>query len=279
MEHYVSIAILGLVQGLAEFLPVSSSGHLRILENYLKTPDGISVLTLEVLLHSGTLLAVLIWLRADIYDFCFGFFNTCKRCVGRKLDDVAHNQMMIFLFVFAGSIPTAFIGVGLKKAGVEHLGVKAVAGFLIITGIFNFFVRRGDDEDISTSIVEGLTFPKVLFIGICQGLAVLPGISRSGATIAAGKFCGIPVERAARFSFLLSVPAVGGATLLTIKDLLSKGGGTSLDGLFVLLIGAAIAFCSGLLALNWLFAALDKDKFHLFAYYCWVIAIIVFFVG
>jgi undecaprenyl-diphosphatase len=277
MSEYFTVLVLGLVQGLAEFLPVSSSGHLRLFESFLKPVEGVSALTLEVLLHGGTLLAVFIWLRSDIKDFILGFFDALKQLVGRKLGTKAVSRRLLFLYIFVGSIPTAIIGILLKMAGVEHLGVKAVAGFLVVTGCINFFVRRKGDEEPQGSMVEGMTYGKAIFIGICQGIAVLPGISRSGSTIAAGYYCGLPVERAARFSFLLSVPAIGGATFLTLLDIFKTGGEGALNGLTVILAGSLLAFVVGLLALSWLFAALDKGKFHLFAYYCWIIAALVFY--
>ena len=269
--------LLGIVQGLAEFLPISSSGHLRILESVVPTPQTVSPLTLEILLHGGTLGAVILWLRQEIIFTIKGALELINRLISRKKGDYSPGERT-FLFVILASIPTALIGLGLKKAGVEKLGPTHVAICLFVTGILNLVVRRRNDEQGGTPD-EGLTWQSTLFIGVAQGFAVLPGISRSGATIAAGYCCGLPVERAARFSFLISVPAVGGATLLELRHIFDGTGGNLMAGFGAVATGAVLAFFVGLLALKWLFSALDKDRFHWFAYYCWLVAITVLIIA
>ncbi len=270
---FLGTLLLGLVQGLAEFLPISSSGHLRLLESVVATPQTVSPLTLEILLHAGTLGAVILWLRNELIFTAKGGWQLCTRLWGDKSAPLTAGERT-FLFVILASIPTAIIGLGLKKAGVEKLGPIHVAACLVVTGVLNLIVRRRDEEQGGTPD-EGLTWKSTLFIGIAQGFAVLPGISRSGATIAAGYWCGMPAERAARFSFLISVPAVGGATLLELRHLFDGSSGDLTAGLGAVAAGAILAFFVGLLALKWLFSALDKGRFHWFAYYCWAVAALV----
>lgn len=274
---FLGTLLLGLVQGLAEFLPISSSGHLRLLESVVPTPQTVSPLTLEILLHAGTLGAVIIWLREELLFTISGAFEFGKRLIGKRGADYSPKERT-FLFVVLASIPTAVIGLALKKSGVEKLGPTHVAIFLFITGFLNLLVRRRNEEQGGTPD-EGLTWKSALFIGVAQGFAVLPGISRSGSTIAAGYWCGLPAERAARFSFLLSVPAVGGATLLELRHLFDGSGGSLMSGFSAIAAGALLAFFVGLLALKWLFSALDKDRFHWFAYYCWFVSCLTLYLA
>ena len=164
--------LLGLVQGLAEFLPISSSGHLRLLESVVTTPHTVSPLTLEILLHAGTLGAVIIWLRQEILFTIKGAVEFGKRMIGKGEPEFSSRERT-FLFLILASIPTAVIGLGLKKAGVEKLGPFHVALCLFVTGFLNLLVRRRNEKQGGTPD-EGLNWKSTLFIGVAQGLAVLP---------------------------------------------------------------------------------------------------------
>lgn len=275
MDASVSVALMGALQGLTEFLPVSSSGHLRLAEQVLRIPDGVAPLTLEVVLHAGTLGAVMLWLRRDVLRLLRGL-----RALGGNLlrgDRGLAEDSRLLLAVIVASVPTAILGLALKKAGVEAAGPPVVAAGLVITGVLDLLVRKKDAGDARGGAAVDETAPTLgtaLVIGLAQGVAVLPGLSRSGSTIAAGCTLGLGAGAAARFSFLISLPAVGGATLLEAVKLASLPAGPA-SPVPTLVLGAAVAFVTGLAALRWLFAALDRGKFHLFGYYCFVVAALI----
>jgi undecaprenyl-diphosphatase len=251
---FSSAAGLGVLQGLTEFLPVSSSGHLRLAEAWI---GGITQpLALDVALHMGTLLAVLIYYRADLV----------RLLTSMKSGGCADDRREIG-FIVVASIPTALIGIGLKKLGVEHFGPLAVAGGLLTTSLL----------DYSTSLTRGgeatLTWGRAFAIGAVQGVAVLPGVSRSGSTIAASMMMGIPPVVAARFSFLCSIPAIGGAALLTTKDYIQSGDTNLAFGPLVL--GIVLSFVIGYLCLEFLMRQVEKGSFKIWAVYTFILAILV----
>lgn len=247
------VAGLGVLQGLTEFLPVSSSGHLRLAEYSI---GGITQpLALELALHIGTLGAVLVYHRKDLL----------AQMLSLKPEGDPERRREILHIVLA-SIPTALLGLGLKKAGVEHLGPRVVAGCLLATAALNESTRHtlgGRSE---------LTPAKAVAIGIVQGVAVLPGISRSGSTIAAGMALGLDPIRAASFSFLCSIPAVGGATLLLLKDMLE---GAAPLGPTQVAVGVGVSFLVGMACLEFLMRQLREGSFRPWAVYCLVLALAV----
>lgn len=244
---------LGVLQGLTEFLPVSSSGHLRLAEYWI---GGITQpLALELALHVGTLGAVLVYHRRDLYAQIM-----CLKPEG----DPARRQEI--LHIVLASIPTAILGLGLKKAGVEHLGPQVVGGCLLATAAMNESTRHTGGGTAE------LTPAKAVAIGVVQGIAVLPGVSRSGSTIAAGMALGLDPVRAASFSFLCSIPAVGGATLLLVKDLLE---GASPLGVEQVVVGVTVSFVVGMACLEFLMRQLRQGSFRPWAVYCLLLAIAV----
>lgn len=246
-----------MLQGLTEFLPVSSSGHLRLAEYSI---GGVSQpLALEMALHVGTLGAVLVYHRRDLV----------AQLLSLKPEGDPSRRREI-LHIFLASIPTAVLGLGLKEAGVEHLGPMAVAGCLLATSAMNESTRHtmgGEGE---------LTAGKAVAIGVVQGLAVLPGISRSGSTIAAGMALGLPPLEAASFSFLVSIPAVGGATLLLLKDLLE---GAAPLGVAEIAVGVGVSFLVGMACLEFLMRQLRQGSFRPWAVYCLLLSLAVFASG
>ena len=228
--------ISGIVQGVAEFLPISSSGHLVILHRLigLKEPQ----IVFDIFLHVGTLIAVFIVFWRDIVDI----FTTKK---------------MLGVFILLGTAVTVFFVLifGAKIEGL-FINVRFVGGMLILTGawlIFGTFIRFGSD---------GFSGFKAVLIGLAQGIAAIPGISRSGVTISTALFLGIDVKTAARFSFLLSIPAIVGAFFFKIKDVVSIGINASY---FIGLITSCII---GVLSLKLLLRVLYGNKFHIFGFYC-----------
>lgn len=245
-----TVAALGVIQGATEFLPVSSSGHLRLAE--LAVGGMPASLALEVALHVGTLGAVVLYYRRDLFELVRGVLPG-----GDPEARALATQVVI------ASIPTALIGLGLKKAGVEHLGGFAVGLGLLWTSAANFSTAHSGGGQQTLDPVRAFV------LGVVQGLAVLPGVSRSGSTIAAAMALGIPGKEAARFSFLCSVPAVAGAALLTAKDMveaMSGDGAASLD-LTAVLTGMALAFAVGYACLAFLIRQIDGGSFRLWGFY------------
>ncbi len=245
--------LLGLLQGLTEFLPVSSSGHLALGQAVWGIQTG--NITFEVIVHFGTLLAVITALRARIINLVVG----CLRRDGASWHTIC--------LLMVGSIPAGVVGILFKDMlKATFASPIAVCGFLIATGCILWSTRfaRGDRVKI--------TFLDAILIGFAQALAVLPGISRSGSTIGMGLWRGLDGREAATFSFLLSIPIIFGATALEVGNLLAHP--PQMNALWSLLIGAIVAYISGVFAIRWLLSLLSGGHFTQFAYYCWLIGLI-----
>lgn len=243
-------ALLGLIQGLTEFLPISSSGHLVLLQKLFRL-DVSENIAFDVLLHVATVLAVVIVFRRDIVNL----FGT-KR---------AQLPMLVL-----GTVPAAVVGVTLGesfKALAENTAVVGTA--LVVTGITlflaGFYMKKGKSE-------EAITWRHALIIGLAQAAAMLPGLSRSGLTIAAAIMCGIVLADAVRFSFLLAVPAIAGGALYEMKEL---GDMTQDAGWAPLIAGFVIALVFGIVSLKVVAASVLKRKFSYFGFYCVPVGVIV----
>ncbi len=244
--------LLGLVQGLTEFLPVSSSGHLAIAQHFLPGFEQPGLL-FDVLLHFATTMAVVIYFRKDVWKLLSCFF---------RKDAYAIDDRHTFWMIVIGSIPTALIGLTGKdffEGLFENLPV--IGSMLLLTAMLLIVAERTRKDGRS---LAHLKTNDALLVGVVQGLAIIPGISRSGSTIACLLLRGIDGEAAARFSFLLALPAIGGAMLLSIKDLQQIGNGD----LPAYGIGALVAFISGLFAIRWLMEVVRRRRLIGFAIYC-----------
>jgi len=269
MELYQGI-ILGIIQGLTEFLPVSSSGHLVLGQIFFGITE--SQLTFDISVHMGTLLAVLVVYAQDISAMLVSVSGFISKAVSLKpvtpLLKEDKNLQLAGLILIA-SIPTACIGIVIKQ--FEHILFSStlLVGFmLILTGTILWASKNFYFQDNNK---DGFSIKKALIIGVSQGVAVIPGISRSGTTIAVGMFLGLDRNNAAKFSFLLSIPAILGAQILSIKDMIN-------NGLVIepITIYATIAsFITGLVALKLLLSLVHSGRFHLFAPYCWLIGSLV----
>jgi undecaprenyl-diphosphatase len=244
--------ILGLVQGLTEFLPISSSGHLVLFRQLFGLQEG--ALTFEIMVHFGTLVAIIAVFWKDI-------INLLKKPW----------QKMTWLIIVA-TIPTGAIGLLFKDfferlfASGQSLGYEFIA-----TGFILWFADRVRQRD--KGIAEMSNFDAA-FIGLMQGIAILPAISRSGLTIAGALFRGIDRETAARFSFLVSVPAVAGAVLLDLKDVLEANQLSRLTEL-PYIIGPVAAAISGYWAIRFMIRLLQRGSMKVFSYYVWALGVIV----
>ncbi len=254
--------ILGIVQGLTEFLPVSSSGHLVLLENILGLPPG--DLSLEVVLHLATLMAVCLAFRRRLAKMVQAVFRARIRWHNGRLTASDENLRLFFLLVVA-TVPAGLLGY-LFEDRVEQLFSSPLPASLglLFTGAVLFgtrWPRRSESR---------LEWRRSLIIGLAQALAIVPGISRSGATISAGIYSGIKQERAAEFSFLLSIPIILGAGLFKLKDIAADWAGQEARGL---LLAGLTAGVFGFLAIRVLLRVIRKRRLEYFAYYCWAAGI------
>ncbi len=267
MEIYQAV-ILGVLQGLTEFLPVSSSGHLVLGQLFFGITE--SSLAFNISVHMGTLGAVVLVYFADIRGMVVSVLSSMGKMIKRQpvaIKSDAH--LKLALFIAAGSVPTALIGMGLKKfEAILFTSGLLVGAMLIVTGTI-LWISRGFYRSEKTGAF--LDVKRSLIIGVSQGLAVIPGISRAGTTIACGMFCGLDRQTAAKFSFLLSIPAILGAQLISILESLKQG--IQFDAAMV--YGTLVAFVSGLMALKLLIKLVHAGKFHLFAPYCWALGVLV----
>jgi len=258
----LKVIILGIVQGLTEFLPVSSSGHLVLAAELLNFhEEGVAF---EVFVHLGTLLSVLIVFRQDVIKMILAPFQF----LSSRFENKETKQYLFWdLYIIVGTIPAAIIGLSFKSKIEESFSnILLVIIMLAITGtillLSRFIPKKNQD----------MTIVKSLLIGVSQAFAILPGISRSGSTIVTGIFLGINKENAARFSFLLAIPAILGASVIKLKDLLAME--TYSIPIIYLLIGAIVSFISGYFAILWLLDIVKKGKLEWFALYCYLIVVI-----
>ncbi len=261
---YLSAIILGIVQGVSEFLPISSSGHLSILQNFFSFSDvEHDHLFFDLLLHFGTLIAVFAAYRQDIVDLISEFISMVKREPSPmgKAAGIANRRTI--LLVVVATLPL-FLILPIKDK-VENLYYNTIfIGFaLIVTGLILFLsdrVRHGRKNARSATVVDAL------IVGLGQAIATVPGISRSGTSISAGLFCGFERSFAVKFSFLMSIPAILGANILSIGDAISAGIDWSVFPQYM--VGVLAAMISGYLCLSFLKRIAQKG-FAGFSYYCW----------
>ena len=262
--EFINAAILGVVQGLTEFLPVSSSGHLVLIQKYLGFKEH--SLSLDIAVHLGTLFSVL-----TIY------FHHLKKMGADVISFPTRREfslpVKVFLFVCLGSIPTAAIGLGARELFVSFFSeVSYVGVFLCITGVILFLTRHKKKGDFKHSVhlfegFEQMNGLKALVIGTAQGLAIAPGISRSGFTIAAGLFMGLDRNVAASFSFLLSIPAILGAALIELRHL-------NLDEeLWPIVTATLVSYVVGLLGLRGVLFFARKGRLEIFSIYLWIVGL------
>ena len=267
---YLTAFLLGLVQGVAEFLPISSSGHLAIAQNLLGLESAGSVPEFfDVLLHLGTLIAVFAAYWKDICEMVVEFFRGIGDLAHRSTPSPVPPARRLILLIIVGTLPL-FAVLPIRKA-VQGLGdnMVFVGAALIVTGFLLFLcdrVRKGHKSERSATWLDAL------LVGVGQAVATLPGVSRSGMTITAGCFVGYERRFAVRFSFLLSIPAVLGANILSIGDAVKAGVNGAEVPMY--LVGVVTAAVVGYLCIRLLKYVADKGRFGAFAYYCWAVGIL-----
>ncbi len=246
----LEIILLAIVQGLTEFLPISSSGHLVIIPKLFAFKDP--GLAFDAFLHLGTLAAVVIYFRKDIIGL---------------LDKSKHK---LALAIFIATIPAVVCGFALKSLIASDFvrSVDFIAYTLIAGSILMFAADKSAKAKIS---IQEMSFTKTIFVGFMQCLALMPGVSRSGSTISGAMFMGLKREDAARFSFLLGLPAVAGAGLLAVKDMMEAGfADIAVENL---VIGFIVSFVSGYLAIDFLIKFLQKQSMTVFVVYRLLLAV------
>mgnify|MGYP002470102182 FL=1 len=258
-------AVLGFVQGVAEFLPISSSGHLTLFQHFFGMPEPDQLF--NVLLHFATLLAVCVVYWRDILEMIGEFFRFFGELFSRRSyrgNPPEARRMVLLLIV--GTLP--LFAVLLINDQVEALGNNPifVSCALLVTGCILFLSDRMAKGRKTT---RNATLTDVLLVGVAQGFATVPGLSRSGCTISAGMALGFDRKFAVRYSFLLSLPAVLGATLLKVLDVLELEGGVPEESIPVYVLGMAVAAVVGYFSIKLVNLLAAKGKFGAFAYYCW----------
>jgi undecaprenyl-diphosphatase len=253
---WIEALILGLVQGLTEFLPVSSSGHIELGKAILGT-ESADNLMFSVLVHTATMLSIVVVLRKDIWQL-----------ITQTLRFEWNPETKFVLLILISMIPTGIVGLLFEsQIGQFFEGRIMLVGFmLLVTASILFstrFVKKNNKE------VGYLT---ALVIGLAQTIAILPGISRSGATIGTALLLGVERNAATRFSFLMVLPPIAGATLIKLKDLLGSPE-TYQDEILPLGIGFIAAFISGIIACSWMLALVRKGNISYFSIYCLLIGL------
>lgn len=264
----IKAAFLGIIQGFTEFLPVSSSGHLVLFSNLLGVQEP--SLVFEIVVHLGTLLAVLVAFRAEVALLFFSFFKLARN--PKEAKELVQNDFGCRLLygIVIGTLPAIVVALTLKKQ-IEQLFTSSLfVGFmLIITGTILYLTER---KKVRRRALTGLSPVDALLIGCGQAVAILPGISRSGTTIAVGLFRGLDRESAARFSFLLTIPAILGALVFSLDDVFGGAATLSLGSLGAGLITSAI---TGYLAIHFFLSLVKKGKLVWFSYYTWLVGSLV----
>ena len=262
--------IIGIVQGLTEFLPVSSSAHLVFIQNILGVESS---LAFDTFLHLGTLIAVLWFFRYDIYKMLKSWWLSIGDILQRRFKEGFREDpyKRLAWYVILATIPVGIVGV-LFEDSIDALFAGALyvpAFFLFVTGTILYLSQRMTSGEIN---YDTITKKEALFMGLGQACAILPGLSRSGTTIAAGLTIGLDKEFAAKFSFILSIPAIMGAFVLQLKDI-----GTAMDANFLpVFLGFVASIVAGYLAIKWMLDLIQNKSLDIFSYYCWAVAIIVF---
>ena len=262
--------IIGIVQGLTEFLPVSSSAHLVFIQKILGVQSS---LAFDTFLHLGTLIAVMWFFRYDIYKMILSWLSSIRDILSGRFREGFYSDpyKRLAWYVILATIPVGIVGV-LFEDSVDSLFAGALyvpAFFLFVTGTILYLSQRMTSGEINYNTI---TKKEALFMGLGQACAILPGLSRSGTTIAAGLTIGLNKEFAAKFSFILSIPAILGAFLLQVKDI-----GSAMDANFLpVFLGFIASIIAGYMAIKWMLDLIQNKSLHIFAYYCWVIGILVF---
>lgn len=265
MDQIIQSLILGIVQGLTEFLPISSSGHLILIPQIFDWRGVVDSLEFDVALHVGTTIAVIWFFWSDWVRIIKAFFINLK-----KGTVTADFESRLLLMILVGSIPAAIVGLGFKDFIEENTREPLlVASTLFIFALVLFLADKFGSKARNFKQIGWLD---AVVIGLAQSLALIPGVSRSGITISAGLFRGLEAVSATRFSFLLSTPAIIGAAMLSMGDSIEIVGNGNLS---IMLVGVVAAAVTGWLTIKLLLKFIAKNSFHIFVGYRIILAILI----
>lgn len=259
--------ILGVLQGVTEFLPISSSGHLILGEEFLNLNVG-TLKSFDVLVHLGTLLAIFVYFRHDVWEMIKSFFGFISGKLSKN-----DPYLKLIAMIVVGTIPAVLVGLLAEEMiddifrNVRNVGmVMVIVGLLFLIGEKVYKVRGEAEKDVN--------WWKATLIGVAQAVALIPGISRSGSTIVTGLFLGVERSFAARFSFLLGIPAMIGAGILTAL----KSGESVKLSFEIMAVGFSASFVAGFLSVAFLMRFLKKNSLAVFAFYLIVIGTVAIFI-
>ena len=267
--------VLGLVQGLGEFLPISSSGHLALLQ-YFFGIEGDSVLLFTVMLHLGTLISVFIVYWKDIVELCKELVAVIKDIfTGKGLRVNLNPTRKLGFLIIVATIPTAIIGLLFNDMFTGFYGsLIAIGCGLLFTDTILFV---GERMSGGKRTAMEMPFRSAVFVGIMQGIAITPGISRSGSTLFGGLITRLNREFAVKFAFLISIPSILGSVILEVPKAVSQGLDSSL--IVPILIGMIVAAISGLIAIKTMIKLVSKQKLSIFSVYTWILGAFVIIYG
>lgn len=268
---YFEAVILGLVQGLAEFLPISSSGHLALLQQWFGIDEN-KVLLFAVLMHVGTLISVFVVYWKDIWELIVELCLTIRDLVtgkGLRLEERPVRKLGVMIIV--ATIPTAIIGLLFNDLFDKlYTSVLPIGIGLIITGFLLILAERTGN---SSRGIDRMNFRNALFIGTVQGIAICPGISRSGSTLFGSLICNLDRKFAVKFVFLISIPSILGSAIMEAPDAIEAG--MDMAQLGPVIVGMAVAAISGLIAIKTMIKIVSDKKLSYFSYYVWALGAIV----
>ncbi|MAO99951.1 MAG: hypothetical protein CL982_03885 [Euryarchaeota archaeon] len=265
MEWWMAI-LLGILQGITEWLPISSSGHLAIFQYYFNEKPPI---LFDVILHLGSLSVISYILRSEIKEFLEALPGTLRKISNPNTFN--NEEKLVFLVILA-TIPTAVIGLMFDGEIIDSFNenMNLVGLCLIFTGVLIWYSKDYNDK----LEIQDLPSSRSIYTGIIQGLAILPGVSRSGVTISILRIFGLNPLRAAKFSFLIFIPAILGATLLQLNEASST---LEEVGVSSILLGFLASSISSFLSIKFLIRLIDKQQFHYFTPYCFLLGIFLIY--
>jgi len=272
---YIEAMILGLVQGLGEFLPISSSGHLALLQNFFGI-EGEQILFFAVMLHLGTLISVFIVYWKDICELVIELFATIRDlCTGKGLHLQEKPVRKLGVMIIVATIPTAVIGLVFNDLFESFYGSFVAIGIgFLFTGVIMFLAERMGS---SKKEIGEMGFGTAILVGIMQGIAICPGISRSGSTLVGGLSTGLKREFAVRFAFLISIPSILGSVVLEVPDAVAQGIDPGLFG--PIAAGMVVAAVSGYAAIKGMIKLVSNGKLSYFSYYVWALGVFTVIYG
>ena len=250
-QDFIEILILSAVQGISEFLPISSSAHLILVSNLYDLKS--SSLLIDISLHLGSLLAIIFFFRKDLFDL--------------------RNNKRILSLIIVGSIPLIIFGYILHSTELIHLlrNIKVIAWTTLIFGIILFFA---DQRKINQNIHTNLNIKSIIFIGIFQILALVPGVSRAGITMTAARFLKFNRVDSSKISFLLSIPALAGASFLGLKDAFNQ----SIEINYLIIVAVILSFLFSYMTVKFFLNYINKFSLNIFIIYRIIISFILFYI-